>query len=137
MPRFALSVGLLLAVCGLVLGGCNLGAPAATPAPSPTPALPQIDILFPAHNQQVIEGVIFDIDILATDQAQGIARIELRVDGELQQSSESDTGALQDYRVTMNWFAKGLGWHKFEALAYRPDGTSSAAIIALEVIASP
>ena len=138
MPRFALSAGLLLVVCGLLLGGCNLGAPDPTPTPRSTIAPPTVEILFPAHNQQVIEGVIFDIDILAKDAAAGISRIALSVDGEVQQSSESETGARQEYRVTMNWFAKGRGWHKFEAAAYRADGAKSAAdIIALEVIASP
>ncbi len=138
MPRFTPSIRLLLLICALCLSACNLRQPTTTPPPSPTPALPQMEILFPAHNQQVIEGVIFDIDLLATDYVQGIARIELSVDGRLQQTSESEAGALQEYRVTMNWFAKGRGWHKFEAVAYRPDGTmSAAAIIALEVVPAP
>ncbi len=100
--------------------------------------MPQARILFPAHNQQVIEGLVFDIDILAEDAAQGIARIELHVDGELVQAIESETGALNEFRATMNWFAKDIGWHKFAAVAFRPDGEkSNAAIIALEVIAGP
>ena len=128
----------LLLLCCLWLGACSLAKPTPTPLPSPTPALPQVQILFPAHNQQVIEGLVFDIDILARDAAQGIVRIELHVDGELAQAIESKGGALQEFRVTMNWFAKGIGWHKFAALAYRPDGEKSqAAIIALEVVPAP
>lgn len=128
----------LLLLCSLWLGACSLSKPTPVPLPSPTPAMPQAQILFPAHNQQVIEGLVFDIDILAEDAAQGIARIELHVDGELAQSIESETGAPNEFRVTMNWFAKEIGWHKFAAVAFRPDGEkSNAAIIALEVIASP
>ncbi len=100
--------------------------------------MPQVQILFPAHNQQVIEGLVFDIDILASDTIQGIARIELQVDGELVNAIESETGALEEFRVTMNWFAKGIGWHKFVAVAERADGVSSIpAIIALEVVPAP
>ncbi len=124
---------LLLALCLGCLAACNLAPPPATPAPSPPPALPQVQILAPAHNQQVIQGIIFDIDILASDPAAGIARVELYVDETLLQSSES--AGVRDYRVTMNWFAKDLGWHKFAVIAYRDDGTASLpAIIALEVI---
>ena len=133
----ALPTGLLL-LCSLWLGACSLSKPTPVPLPSPTPAMPQVQILFPAHNQQVIEGLVFDIDILAKDAAQGIARIELHVDGELAQSTESETGALNEFRVTMNWFAKEIGWHKFAAVAFRPDGEkSNAAIIALEVVPAP
>ncbi|MCY3574771.1 MAG: Ig-like domain-containing protein [Chloroflexi bacterium] len=137
MPASALPTRLLL-FCALWLGACSLAKPSPTPLPSPTPAIPQVQILFPAHNQQVIEGLVFDIDILARDAAQGIARIELHVDGELAQAIESEADALNEFRVTMNWFAKGIGWHKFEARAYRPNGEpSQAAIIALEVVPAP
>ncbi len=137
MTACALPTRLLL-LCALWLCACNLASPTPTPLPSPTPALPQAQILFPTHNQQVIEGLVFDIDILARDPAQGIARIELHVDGELAQTIESEAGALNEFRVTMNWFAKGIGWHKFAAVAYRPDGEkSNPAIIALEVVPAP
>ena len=125
---------LLVAIC---LGSCSLSKPTPTPAPTATPARPQVEILFPAHNQQVIEGVVFDIDILATDY-QGIARVELLVDGESAQTAASEDAATMEFRVAMNWFAKGIGWHKFAAVAYREDGAASQpAVIALEVIASP
>ncbi len=83
----------------------------------------------------MVQGIIFDIEILASDPAGGIVRVELYVDEQLQQTSESSAEGLQDYRVTMNWFAKETGWHKFAAVAYRADGTASHPhIIALEVI---
>jgi hypothetical protein len=118
------------------LAACNLSTPApATPPPSPTPAVPQVQILYPPHNQRVVEGVIFDIEILASDPAAQIQRVEIFVDEELLQSSESETGREQFYRMTTNWLAKGIGWHKFSASAYRADGTASVPhIIALEVI---
>ena len=117
------------------LSACNLVAPTPLSTPVPTPAIPQVQILFPAHNQQVVEGVIFDIEIHASDPVVGVQRVELYVDEQLQQTSESEAGAVRDYRVTMNWYAKELGWHKFAVIAYRADGTASHPhIIALEVI---
>ena len=123
--------------CFVVLSACNLSTPAPpTPLPSATPAIPQAQILYPPHNQRVIEGVIFDIDILASDPAAQIQRLELYVDEILLQSSETESGQEQNYRITTNWLAKGIGWHKFSAIAYRADGTASNPhIIALEVIA--
>ncbi|MCY4062782.1 MAG: hypothetical protein OXG53_10475 [Chloroflexi bacterium] len=67
----------------------------------------------------------------------GIQRVELYVDEQLEQTSESEAGTVADYHVTMNWFAKKTGWHKFAAIAYRADGAASHPhIIALEVIPS-
>lgn len=127
--------GLLAACCLCVLSACNLGKPAQSPLPSPTPARPQAQILAPPHNQRVVEGVIFDIEILAADEF-GIKRVELYVDEQLAQSSQSESGSETQYRVTMNWFARGIGWHKFTAIAYREDDTASPPhTIALEVIA--
>lgn len=136
MQPHPLRILLRLASCLVVLSACNLSAPAPpTSLPSATAAIPQVQILYPPHNQRVIEGVIFDIDILASDPAAKIQRVELYVDEELLQSSESETGLQQSYRVTTNWLAKGLGWHKFSAIAYRADGTvSHPHVIALEVV---
>ena len=128
---------LFLVVCAGLLCSCNLGAVQPGPAANPTPALPQARILSPPHNQQVIEGVIFDTEILATDTS-GIQRVELYIDDQLAQTAENRSGRDSTLRVIMNWFAKGIGWHKFAAVAYREDGAASQpAIIALEVIASP
>jgi len=128
----------LLKIVGwlVVLSACNLSAPAPpTPLPTATSAIPQAQILYPPHNQRVVEGIIFDIDILASDPAAGIQRVELYVDEELLQSSETETGQEQYYRMTTNWLAKGIGWHKFSAIAYRADGTASHPhVIALEVV---
>ena len=122
-----------IAIAGLA--ACNLVTPTPLQSPVPTPSIPQAQILFPAHNQQVLQGIIFDIEILASDPAGGVQRVELYVDEQLEQTSESNAEGLQDYRVTMNWFAKETGWHKFAVVAYRADGAASHPhIIALEVI---
>ncbi len=137
MPKLGLQTRILLQLAPVLacLTACNLVAPTPLSTPVPTPAIPQVQILFPAHNQQVVEGVIFDIDIHASDPAAGVQRVELYVDEQLQQTSESEIGDLRDYRVTMNWFAKETGWHKFAVVAYRADGTASHPhIIALQVV---
>ena len=137
MPKRFELARTLLSLALLLYGGgaCNLLRPTDLETPAPTPAIPQVKILFPAHNQQVVEGAVFDIEIHAFDPAAGIQRVELYVDEELQQTSESESGSARDYRVTMNWYAKELGWHKFAAIAYRADGLAShPQIIALEVV---
>ena len=126
---------LSLALCCLMsLAACNLARFQPTPTPtSPPPEKPQAQFLSPPHNQQIAAGRIIDIDILARD-SQPVQRVELYIDEVLQQQSESDTDAAV-YRVLMNWFARGLGWHKLSAIAYRADGAASEpAIIALEVV---
>ena len=127
---------LLPFACAVVsLGACNLVTPTPMQPPAPTPAIPHAQILFPAHNQQVVQGIIFDIEIHASDPAGGIQRVELYVDEQLLQTSASESADLRDYRVTMNWFAQDIGWHKFAAIAYRADGSASHPhIIALEVV---
>ena len=127
---------LCLLGCIMVLSACNLSAPAPpTPLPTATSAIPLVQILYPPHNQRVVEGIIFDIDILASDPAAGIQRVELYVDEELLQSSDTETQHQQSYRIATNWLAKGIGWHKFSAIAYRADGTASHPhVIALEVV---
>ena len=124
-----------LIFCLVFLNACNLGRPAPTLTPVPTATSLQVQILSPPHNQRVIEGVVFDIEILASDPMEGIERVELYVDEQLMQSSVSESGSVGRFRVTMNWFAKDSGWHKFAVIAYRADGTASHPhIIALEVI---
>ncbi len=125
-----------LALCLGLLAGCSLARPAPPPAtPRPTAALPQARIAYPSHNQQVYQGLVFDIQIHAQDSVQGIQSVELYVDEQLLQTSESESGAAPEYRVNMNYFAKELGWHKFAAVAIRPDGARSHPhIIALEFI---
>lgn len=123
---------LMLLLCLSWLSACNLEK--VTPTPLPTPDLPRVEILSPPTSQQVVEGTEFDIDILAIDHSQGIQRIELYVDDFLVTASETD-GVQAEYLVTTNWYASGIGWHTFTALAFRADGTSSVEhVIVLQVI---
>ena len=131
IKRLRLTALLMLLIA--TASGCNLER--ITPTPLPTPDRPRVEILRPAAEQQVVEGATFDIDILAVDYSQGIQRVELYVDGFLLNASEPPE-LQSEYLVTMNWFANGLGWHSFTALAYRADGASSAEHeIRLQVIA--
>jgi hypothetical protein len=122
----------------LALVGCNLSSNASATV-VPTPDLPQIEILDPPNNVQIVEGTDFDIDILAQDATSGIIKVELYVDGELIQESNPPTNIVEpQYRVIVNWLAQGTGKHVIEAVAYRQDGTrSDAALITVEVIAAP
>ncbi len=123
----------LFLICLVPTSACNLDKP--TPTPFPTPDLPRVEILAPPNQQQVVEGTEFDIDILAVDHSLGIRRIELYVDDLFVKSSETTDGVKQEYRVTMNWFAQGLGWHSIKAVALRDNGTrSDEHLIALQVI---
>jgi len=129
---------ILLSLVLALLAGCNLSAVVLSPtAPSATAAVgPQVQILSPAHNLQIVQGSIIDLDILASDSTAGIDRIELHVDERLHHSSVADGEPGPAYRVRMNWFAGDLGWHKFVAIASSTDGSSSPShIIALEVVA--
>ncbi len=124
---------ILFLVCLVPASACNLNKP--TPTPFPTPDLPRVEILAPPNQQQVIEGTEFDIDILAVDKSLGIRRVELYVDDLFVKSSETTAGVEQQYRVAMNWFAQGLGWHTITAVALRDNGTrSDEHKIALQVI---
>lgn len=126
------TLALLLALM-LVMSGCNLGTPQQTPVP--TPDIPTVQILTPPNNAQVIDGTDFDIDILAIDESQGIFKIELYVDGELINDNIAVGGTLPQYRVTMNWLAKGVGFHVVSVIAFRQDDTrSDEVVINIEVI---
>lgn len=116
-----------------LLAACSLAKPTATPMP--TSDIPHIEILSPASNQQVMEGLDFDLDILASDSPAGIRQIELYVDDVLINTSQPVSGPAPVFRVTMNWLARGIGFHKISAMAYRADDTrGSEHVIILEVI---
>lgn len=115
-----------IACIALLLSACTLSN---QPPASPTPdrVLPQVEILFPANDANVIEGTDLTIDILATDSVDpGIARVELIVDEQLINERGPDVSvAVREFRVEMNWLAQGLGRHAVTVIAYRPDGTQS------------
>lgn len=124
-----LAVGLLL-----TLSACNLNS--AAEASVPAPQVPQVMFNAPVNQATIFEDTLIDIDLVATDDETGIALIELYVDGELLEDGRPDSGAEPVYRVTMNWFAAGVGLHTLTAIAYQPNGTASPeATIVVEVVA--
>ncbi|MCU0511523.1 MAG: Ig-like domain-containing protein [Anaerolineae bacterium] len=134
MPRWSvLAAGLLL--CGL-LAACNLEA-GGSAALTPTPDLPRVDILAPANNSRVEEGLDFAFDIVAQDSA-GIARVELRIDEQtIHEAAPPDSPTVPLFRVSMNWRATTLGQHLVEVIAYRADGTPGIpAQMIIEVVAA-
>lgn len=128
-------LGLSLVVAMLVISACNV-VRTENITPIPTPDLPTAQILSPANNRQIIEGTVFDIDIVARDLGAGVGRVALFVDGELiNEASPSESESEPIFRVTMNWRAEGIGFHLVEAIAYRPDETpSDPARINIEVL---
>lgn len=115
-----LLIGLLLLVAG-----CNL---TNEPQPTPTapPPMPEIEFLFPANEATVVEGTDLDIELLASDEGIGIARVEFLVDEAVINERGPDiSAAVPLFTVRMNWLAQGQGRHTLSAIAYRPDGTAS------------
>jgi hypothetical protein len=109
----------------VLLTGCNLQSGASTPIP--TPDIPQVQFQFPTNNSTVLEGVDLSIELLATDEAAGVARVELLVDDQPHQEGKPEVNVtVPTFTVMMNWLAQGIGQHSLTAIAYRLDGTASA-----------
>lgn len=109
----------------LALCACNLSGESATP----TPTIPTISFQYPANNVAIAEGTDLQIQLLAQDIV-GVARIELRVDGQPHQTATPvDTDSVPVFTVDMNWLAEGGGFHVLEATAYRLDGTESRPVL--------
>jgi len=134
MRRF--TIRLLSCALLLLLAACNLGVDAQA-TPVPTPDIPTVEILSPVNNQQVREGIMFDLDIVGRDPGAGIERIELFIDDQkINEATPLEAEAVAVFRVTMNWLAQGVGRHVVEAIAYRADGTPSDPFtISIEVLA--
>ena len=119
----------------LMLVGCNLGtAPETTVVP--TPNIPTIEFLAPPNNSQVFDGFNLLLDIVARDEADGVARIEFYVDGErVNEATPLDATSVPVFRAEMNWVAQREGLHVLTAIAYREDGTQSdEALLNIEVV---
>jgi hypothetical protein len=108
-----------------ILSGCNLQS--GSPTPFPTPNIPSIIFQFPQNNSTVLEGIDLNIDLVATDPGEGVARIELLIDDQPHQEGKPEISPeVPTFTVKMNWLAQGIGAHSFTAVAYRLDGTASA-----------
>lgn len=123
-------IAILLALV-VALTGCTL----ITGELTPTPAIPSVMFAFPANNVSVTEGTDLQIEIIARDEGIGISRVALRVDGVvIREAQPVEADAVPVFVVDMNWLAEGSGAHVLEAIAYRPDGTSSdPALIRVQV----
>jgi hypothetical protein len=88
--------------------------------------MPKVEFLYPANEATVVEGTDLDIELLASDEGIGIARVEFLVDEEVLNERGPDvSAAVPLFTVRMNWLAQGQGRHTLSAIAYRPDGTAS------------
>lgn len=113
-----ISLLVLLALCA-----CNLAGPDVVL--TPTPEIPSVEFQFPSNNVAVVSGTDLQIQLLAQD-SQGIARIELSVDGQPHQTAAPvDSETVPVFTVDMNWLAEGIGFHALQAVAYRLDGSAS------------
>jgi hypothetical protein len=132
MHRFILILSVLVT---LVLCGCNLVGQDA--APTSTPEIPTVEFQFPTNNVAVVSGTDLQIQVLAQD-SQGIARVELSVDGQPHQTAAPvDSETVPVFTVDMNWLAEGVGLHALQAVAYRADGSASnPALINVNVMAA-
>jgi hypothetical protein len=122
-PFLALSLALLLASCGL-----------ATPVSQAMP--PTIAITSPASGQQVPEGQDLAILFTATD-AQGVARVEVGVDGVLLQTVLNASPAANAlFSGQQVWTATTPGSHSVVAVAYNLAGVASGpAVVDITVVA--
>lgn len=136
MMRIRLSIALVcLMLAGLTgLAACTLNE--ATPTPMPTPDIPHVYFEFPDNNARVIQNSEITVDIVASDDSAGIARVEFLVDNIKINEGQPPIGTVPVFRVAMNWVAGNIGGHTLHAIAYRADGTrSDEAIILVDVVA--
>jgi hypothetical protein len=125
---------LWLVVLVIVLCGCNLQS-ADSITPMPTPDLPRVEILSPSNNAQVVVGTEFNFDIVARDETVGIGKVELRINDQVIQEAEPPEGAVDVFRVQMNWLPQNEGIVLVEVIPYRPDGTQGdPSRLSLEII---
>lgn len=129
-PRWA-----ALLLLGLVMfSGCSLSN-TATEAPSTL----SVEFVYPANNLSIVAGTDLQIQLAASaPDGKAVARIELRVDGELiRTATPVETAAVPIFVAEMNWLTEGIGLHALEAIAYDADGsTSTPALLRINVIAS-
>jgi hypothetical protein len=110
-----------VAMVGLVTLAC------AQPTPSPTaiPGKPAAFIILPADGSEVTVGQATTIQVNATD-AQGVARIEIKVDGTLAGTTQSPAaGGQPNLTATQAWTFAEAGRHVIEAQAFNAAGQPS------------
>jgi hypothetical protein len=109
----------LVLVMALILGGvlaCDIGG---------GPSKPTITITAPTSDAQFEEGE--DVTILSSaNDAKGVTRVELYVDGDLYRT-DSSPGAEGEKSLAMaqTWVAADPGTHSLSVIAYNVDGAES------------
>lgn len=128
----------LLAALALLLSACNIRTNNSTNTPFPTLDIPRVQFISPANQQQLPEGTVLDINLLAEDSV-GVVRIELTVDDLLFQTVSTDNNTpLASFSAAISWPVTGAGIHSMTAEAFRADGTkSSSANIIVDVQPQP
>lgn len=128
-----LKSGLILALM-MFMSACNLQV--GSPTPPPTPDAPQIEFQSPSSAVLITENSELDIALIARDTTVGVAKVELLIDDiSYQEVRPTASAAVPVFTVTMNWLARGIGFHSMTAIAFRPDGTASSPVtIIVEVI---
>jgi hypothetical protein len=115
-PAWVLGLALALGAlaCDLT-GASNRGA-----------ALPATSIESPAAGASVAAGETVSITVAATDEGDGIARVEIYVNGALLGSVPVEDGPATAVVITQDWTPVEEGEANLMAIAYRADGTGSA-----------
>ncbi|MBI5305954.1 MAG: Ig-like domain-containing protein [Chloroflexi bacterium] len=117
---------LVLVSSALALAGC------ATETPAPAP--PRVTINAPANNSTFDAGQDIAAQAVAED-AQGIARVELLVDGQTIKTDASPNGAAQKSFATMQtWKATGAGVHVLVVRATNMQGAIAEAAVSVNVV---
>lgn len=82
-----------------------------------------IEFVYPTNNVSVAEDTDLQIQIAARSNRDGVARLELWVDGELIRTAVPiEKASVPIFVAEMNWLASGAGFHVLEAIAYNTAG---------------
>jgi hypothetical protein len=129
MVKFRAWSASVLLVLAFVLASCGLPGDLGQATP------PTIAITAPVDGQQVEQGQEIAIQFTATD-AQGVARVEIGVDGVLLQTALNPSPAAgTPFSGQQTWTATAPGSHSVMAVAYNSAGTaSSPAVVSITVL---
>lgn len=106
----------LVSIIALLVGvGCGSGG-----------SIPTVSITTPPSGSSVTLGETVEVQASATDtDGDGIARIDLQVDGSVVQTSEAPGGAQASYSALLAWTPAVSAPVTLSVVAYRADGTAS------------
>jgi hypothetical protein len=129
--RFLIPLTALLGLCILLAAAAAAGYYFLWPRPE---ARPVVLINSPRHGQQVPVGQEITIQSIARDE-QKIARIELWVDGQLQEAQSSSLpGGASPFPLLARWQPSSPGTHTLIARAFNAQGARGQASINVEAI---